>query len=84
MADHISFAILRKAIGCRVQQSAEGTHYKLLSYGISSGSILLFRVIREQLGVTLHEDEAAFIALHIVNAELEYEHERDVSNHPAH
>lgn len=28
------------------------------------------RVIREQMGVQLHEDEAAFIALHIVNAEL--------------
>ena len=28
------------------------------------------RVVRERLGITLSEDEAAFIALHIVNAEL--------------
>jgi beta-glucoside operon transcriptional antiterminator len=28
------------------------------------------KVVREQLGVALQEDEAAFIALHIVNAEL--------------
>ena len=69
MADHISFAILRKAQGVEFSNPLKGsimcyypTEYHLGHYCL--------RVIREQLGVTLHEDEAAFIALHIVNAEL--------------
>ena len=69
MADHISFAILRKAQGVEFSNPLKGpimcyypTEYHLGQYCL--------RVIREQLGVTLHEDEAAFIALHIVNAEL--------------
>ena len=69
MADHISFAILRKTQGVEFSNPLKGpimcyypTEYHLGQYCL--------RVIREQLGVTLHEDEAAFIALHIVNAEL--------------
>ena len=69
MADHISFAILRKAQGVEFSNPLKGsimcyypTEYHLGQYCL--------RVIREQLGVALHEDEAAFIALHIVNAEL--------------
>ena len=69
MADHISFAILRKAQGIEFSNPLKGsimcyypTEYHLGQYCLS--------VIREKLGVTLHEDEAAFIALHIVNAEL--------------
>ena len=69
MADHISFAILRKAQGVEFSNPLKGsimcyypTEYHLGQYCLS--------VIREQLGVTLHEDEAAFLALHIVNAEL--------------
>ena len=69
MADHISFAILRKAQGVEFSNPLKGsimcyypTEYHLGQYCLG--------VIREQLGVTLHEDEAAFLALHIVNAEL--------------
>ena len=69
MADHISFAILRKAQGVEFSNSLKGsimcyypTEYHLGQYCLG--------VIREHLGVTLHEDEAAFLALHIVNAEL--------------
>ena len=69
MADHISFAILRKAQGVEFSNPLKGsimcyypTEYHLGQYCLG--------VIREHLGVTLHEDEAAFIALHIVNAEL--------------
>ena len=69
LADHISFAILRKAQGVEFSNPLKGsimcyypTEYRLGQYCL--------RIIREQLGVTLHEDEAAFIALHIVNAEL--------------
>ncbi len=69
LADHISFAILRKAQGMEFSNPLKGsimcyypTEYHLGQYCL--------KIIREQLGVTLHEDEAAFIALHIVNAEL--------------
>ena len=69
MADHISFAILRKAQGVEFSNPLKGsimcyypTEYHLGQYCLG--------VIREQLGVILHEDEAAFRALHIVNAEL--------------
>ena len=69
LADHISFAILRKAQGVEFSNPLKGpimcyypTEYHLGQYCL--------QVIREQLGVALHEDEAAFIALHIVNAEL--------------
>lgn len=69
MADHISFAILRKAQGVEFSNPLKGsimcyypTEYHLGQYCLG--------VIREQLGVILHEDEAAFLALHIVNAEL--------------
>ena len=69
MADHISFAILRKAQGVEFSNPLKcsimcyyPTEYHLGQYCLG--------VIREKLGVTLHEDEAAFLALHIVNAEL--------------
>ena len=69
MADHISFAILRKAQGVEFSNPLKGsimcyypTEYHLGQYCLG--------LIREHLGVTLHEDEAAFLALHIVNAEL--------------
>ena len=69
LADHISFAIQRKAQGAEFSNPLKGsimcyypTEYHLGQYCL--------RIIREQMGVTLHEDEAAFIALHIVNAEL--------------
>lgn len=69
LADHISFAIKRKQDGIEFSNPLSGsimcyypTEYQLGQYCL--------RVIRERLGVRLHEDEASFIALHIVNAEL--------------
>ena len=69
LADHISFAIARKEQGVVFSNPLKGsimcyypTEYQLGLYCLG--------VIREQLGAVLHEDEAAFIALHIVNAEL--------------
>ena len=69
MADHISFAILRKALGVVFSYPLKGHFMCYYPKEYHLGQYCL-RVIREQLGVTLHEDEAAFIALHIVNAEL--------------
>lgn len=69
LADHVSFAIARKEQGVVFSNPLKGsimcyypTEYQLGLYCLG--------VIREQLGTQLHEDEAAFIALHIVNAEL--------------
>lgn len=69
LADHISFAIKRKADGLEFTNPLKlsimcyyPAEYQLGRYSLS--------VIQEKLGIRLHEDEAAFIALHIVNAEL--------------
>lgn len=69
MSDHISFAILRKEQGVEFSNPLKGAImcYYPAEYHLGQYCI---KVIREQLGVALHEDEAAFIALHIVNAEL--------------
>lgn len=69
LSDHISFAIRRKADGIEFSNPLKGaimcyypTEYHLGQYCLSE--------IKKHLGIELHEDEAAFIALHIVNAEL--------------
>lgn len=69
LADHISFAILRKAQGVEFSNPLKGAIMCYYPTEHQLGQHCL-RVIRERLGVALHEDEAAFIALHIVNAEL--------------
>ncbi|MBQ5865369.1 MAG: PRD domain-containing protein [Oscillospiraceae bacterium] len=69
LADHISFAILRKAQGVEFSNPLKGPIMSYYPAEYCMGQHCL-KVIREQLGVVLHEDEAAFIALHIVNAEL--------------
>ena len=69
LADHISFAILRKAQGVEFNNPLKGSIMCYYPSEYHLGQYCL-RIIREQLGVALHEDEAVFIALHIVNAEL--------------
>ena len=69
MADHISFAILRKAQGVAFSNPLKGSIMCYYPKEYHLGQYCL-EIIREQLGVALHEDEAAFLALHIVNAEL--------------
>ena len=69
MADHISFAILRKAQGIEFSNPLKGSIMCYYPTEFQMGQYCL-RVIEEQLGVALHGDEAAFLALHIVNAEL--------------
>ncbi|MGN1030001.1 MAG: BglG family transcription antiterminator LicT [Butyricicoccaceae bacterium] len=69
LSDHISFAIKRKQQGVEFSNPLKGaimcyypTEYHLGQYCLKE--------IRKQLKIDLSEDEAAFIALHIVNAEL--------------
>lgn len=69
LADHISFAIARKTQGVEFSNPLKGAIMCYYPTEHQLGQYCL-RVIREKLGVALHEDEAAFIALHIVNAEL--------------
>ena len=69
LADHISFAIERKANGVEFTNPLEGAimGYYPTEYHLGQHCL---RVIQEQTQVELNSSEAAFIALHIVNAEL--------------
>ena len=69
LADHISFAIQRKAQGIEFKNPLAGSIlcYYPAEYQLGQRCLSL---IRERCGVDLNPDEAAFIALHIVNAEL--------------
>lgn len=69
LADHISFAIQRKEQGIAFSNPLKGAIMSYYPTEYHLGQYCL-KIVREQLGVALHEDEAAFIALHIVNAEL--------------
>ena len=69
LADHISFAIRRKQEGVTFQNPLQGdimcyypTEYRLGRHCVNA--------VRERTGIDLSESEASFIALHIVNAEL--------------
>ena len=69
LADHISFAIQRKAQGIEFKNPLAGSIlcYYPTEYQLGQRCLAM---VREQCGVELNPDEAAFIALHIVNAEL--------------
>ena len=69
LSDHISFAIQRKQDGIEFTNPLKGA---IMSYYPTEHHLGQYcrRMIRERIGIDLHEDEAAFIALHIVNAEL--------------
>ena len=69
LADHISFAIERKNAGVEFSNPLKGSIMAYYPSEYRLGQQCL-QVVRERLGIALHEDEAAFIALHIVNAEL--------------
>lgn len=69
MADHISFAIQRKEQGIEFTNPLQGAIMSYYPTEYHLGQYCL-RVIREETRVDLNASEAAFIALHIVNAEL--------------
>lgn len=69
LADHISFAIERKNSGVEFGNPLKGSIMAYYPTEFHLGQQCL-KAIRERLGISLHPDEAAFIALHIVNAEL--------------
>lgn len=69
LADHISFAIQRKAQGIEFKNPLAGSIlcYYPTEYQLGQRCLAM---VKERFGVELSPDEAAFIALHIVNAEL--------------
>lgn len=69
LADHISFAIKRKEAGVEFTNPLEGAVMSYYPAEYRLGRHCL-RVIREETHTDLNSSEAAFIALHIVNAEL--------------
>ena len=69
LADHISFAIERKNAGVEFSNPLKGSIMAYYPTEFQLGQQCL-KAVRERLGIDLHGDEAAFIALHIVNAEL--------------
>lgn len=69
LADHISFAIKRKEEGVEFTNPLEGDIMSYYPTEYHLGQHCL-RVIQEETQVDLNPSEAAFIALHIVNSEL--------------
>ena len=69
LADHISFALKRKEEGVEFTNPLEGAVMSYYPAEYRLGRHCL-RVIREETKTDLNPSEAAFIALHIVNAEL--------------
>ena len=69
LADHISFAIERKNSGVEFSNPLKGSIMAYYPTEYQLGQRCL-KAVKEHFGIDLHEDEAAFIALHIVNAEL--------------
>ncbi len=70
LTDHINFAIEGVQLGVPFQNPFlwEIKKFYYQEYIIGKAAI---GMIEKKLGVTLPQDEAAFIALHIVNAELD-------------
>ena len=69
LTDHISFALTRYKQGLNIKNPMLWEIKRFYKEEFSIGLIAL-DIIKENFGVVLPEDEAASIALHIVNAEL--------------
>lgn len=69
LADHISFAIKRKQDGIEFTNPLEGAIMSYYPTEYHLGQHCL-KMIRDETQVDLNPSEAAFIALHIVNSEL--------------
>jgi beta-glucoside operon transcriptional antiterminator len=75
LTDHINFAIQRKKDGFEIKNALMWETKKLYKDEFSIG-LQAIKMIKEKIDVELSEDEAGFIALHILNAELN----DDISN----
>lgn len=70
LTDHLNFAVERKKQGAEFENALlwEIQRFYREEYQIGLKAI---EMVKERLGVELPEDEAGFIALHIVNAEMD-------------
>lgn len=69
LTDHISFAIERSFKGIEIKNPLLWDTKRFFSEEFAVGLEAL-KILRQDLGVVLTEDEAAQIALHLVNAEM--------------
>ncbi|NPC91261.1 PRD domain-containing protein [Bacillus sp. WMMC1349] len=72
LTDHIHFAIERNKKGYDIKNALLWEIKRFYHQEFAIGMEAL-QIIQEKLGVLLPEDEASFIAMHIVNAELSQE-----------
>ncbi|WP_160723801.1 BglG family transcription antiterminator LicT [Bacillus sp. USDA818B3_A] len=72
LTDHINFAIEREKKGLQISNPLLWEIKRIYADEYAVGLKALTK-IKDQLGITLPEDEAGFIAMHIVNAELNEE-----------
>lgn len=70
LTDHIDYAIERKKNGLPIKNALLWEIKRFYNHEFLIGKEAL-NIIQNKLGITLPEDEAGFIALHIVNAELD-------------
>lgn len=80
LTDHISYAIERQQEGIYLRNAMLFEIKNYYGPEFSAGQKAL-EMIKSQLGVDLPEDEAGFLALHFVNAELDssMEHMKDIT-----
>lgn len=69
LSDHIAFAIERKKQGIAFSNPLMDSIQDCFPEELSLGRYCVHE-IQDKLGVSLHEDEAGFIAMHIINARL--------------
>lgn len=79
LTDHIHYAIERFESGLEIKNALLWEIKRFYNHEFLIGKEAL-AIIRQRLGVDLPEDEAGFIALHIVNAELDMEQISQVSD----
>lgn len=70
LTDHICFALERKKNGLEYKNEMLWEIKNFYPAEYKQGELAI-AIVRDKLGTELSEDEAGFIALHIVNAELE-------------
>lgn len=70
LTDHLNYAIERKEQGIEIENAFlwEIKKYYHLEYQVGEEALVM---VKEKLGVELTEHEAAFLALHFVNAEMD-------------
>jgi len=78
LTDHINYAIERHEMGMETKNALLWEIKRFYNHEFLIGKEAL-QIINHKLGIQLPEDEAGFIALHLVNAELDMNQVSQVS-----